>query len=50
MHLVCVCVYLVLQLLDVSCDVDQLFGGQGGRTPTLTAALVHRRSAGGGGG
>lgn len=43
-------VHLLLQLLDISCDVDQLFGGEGGRTPTLTAALIHGRSAGGGGG
>lgn len=33
--------YLLLQLLDVCCNVDQLFGGEGGGTPTLTATFVH---------
>lgn len=41
--------HLLLQLLDVSCNVNQLFGGQKGRTPTLTATFIHWRSAGGGG-
>lgn len=32
--------HLLLQLLDVRCDVNQLFGGQRSRDPALTAALV----------
>lgn len=43
------CEYLLLELLDVRCDVNQLFGGQADRAPTLTATFIHRCSAGGGG-
>lgn len=43
----CYCSHLLLQFLDVSCNVDQLFGGQRGRTPTLTATFIHWSSAGG---
>lgn len=41
--------YLLLELLDICCNVNQLFGGQADRAPTLTATLIHRCPAGGGG-
>lgn len=33
--------YFFLELLDICCDVNQLFGGQGDRPPTLTATFIH---------
>lgn len=43
------CEYLFLELLDIGCDVNQLFGGQADGAPTLTATFIHGCSAGGGG-
>lgn len=43
------CEYLFLELLDICCDVNQLFGRQAHRAPTLTATFIHGCSAGGGG-
>lgn len=33
--------YFFLELLDICCDVNQLFGGQGDGPPTLTATFIH---------
>lgn len=33
--------YLFLKRLDICCDVNQLFGGQGDWPPTLTATFIH---------
>lgn len=41
--------YLLLELLDICCDVNQLFGGQADGAPTLTATFIHGCPAGGGG-
>lgn len=42
--------YFLLELLDICCHVNQLFGGQRDGPPPLAAAFLHRRPAGGGGG
>lgn len=41
--------YLLLELLDICCDVNQLFGGQADGAPALTATFIHGCPAGGGG-
>lgn len=33
--------YFFLEFLDICCDVNQLFGGQGDGSPTLTATFIH---------